>query len=366
MVDQPYIVVVVEDDPGVAFYTKTVLEKRGCVVEGVSSPLLACDAVRRLAPDVVITDIEMPGMTGLELIKEIRAERPGTPIVVMTAHVSIDYAVAALRSQADEFLSKPVSSTDLIAVVRRLADEFRRAKATRWPVEVVLAIGAHPDDVEIGVGGILAAHRAAGDSITILTLSRGERGGEADDRQNESLAAAEILGARLFLEDLTDTQISSFDPTVGIIERVVAEVNPTIVYTHSNHDRHQDHRAVHEATLVATRKVRTVACYQSPSATVDFRPNRFVSIDGFTATKNQVLASFDSQADIRWYLAPDFVEATARYWSRHGGGKSSEPLEIVRESIDLSVSRRKITQAVQAVQAVQAEKARQARGEAIL
>ncbi|CAN5494329.1 hypothetical protein BH10ACT4_BH10ACT4_11010 [soil metagenome] len=360
MVDQPYLVVVVEDDPDVAFYTKTVLEKRGCVVEGVANPLLARAAIRRLAPDVVITDIEMPGMTGLELIEEIRAERPGTPIVVMTAHVSIDYAIAALRSQADEFLSKPVSSTDLFAVVTRLADEFRRMKAARPPGEVVLAIGAHPDDVEIGVGGLLAAHRAAGDSVTILTLSRGARGGEADDRQSESLASAELLGARLFLEDLEDTHISNSDPTVGIIERVVAEVNPTIVYTHSNHDRHQDHRAVHDATLVATRTVRTVACYQSPSATVDFRPNRFVSIDGFTATKNQLLASFASQADIRWYLEPDFVEATARYWSRYGGGKSSEPLEIVRESSDLSVSRGEIAAAVQA------EKARQSRDEAAL
>lgn len=358
--DQPYLVVVVEDDPDVAFYTKTVLEKRGCVVEGVSNPLLARDAVRRLAPDVVITDIEMPGMTGLELIEEIRAERPGTPIIVMTAHVSIDYAIAALRSQADEFLSKPVSSTDLIAIVRRLAEDFRRLKATRPPGEVVLAIGAHPDDVEIGVGGILAAHRAAGDTVTILTLSRGARGGEADDRQNESLVAAELLGARLFLEDLEDTRISNADPTVGIIERVVAEVNPTIVYTHSNHDRHQDHRAVHDATLVATRSVRTVACYQSPSATVDFRPNRFVSIDGFTAAKNRILASFASQAEIRWYLEPDYVEATARYWSRYGGGKSSEPLEIVRETSDLSVSRGDIASAVQA------EKLRQTRDEAAL
>ncbi len=360
MVDQPHIVVVVEDDPDVAFYTKAVLEKRGCVVEGVSNPLLAREVVRRLSPDVVITDIEMPGMTGLDLIEEIRAERPGTPIVVMTAHVSVNYAVDALRNQADEFLSKPVSSADLIAVVQRLAEQFRRVKAALSPGEVVLAIGAHPDDVEIGVGGILAAHRAAGHSVAILTLSRGGRGGKVDDRQDESLVAAELLGARLFLEDLEDTRISNFDPTVSIIERVAAEINPTIVYTHSSHDRHQDHRAVHDATLVATRSVRTVACYQSPSATIEFRPNRFVSIDGFTTIKNQVLASFASQAEIRWYLEPDYVEATARYWSRFGGGKFCEPLEILRESLDLSVSRDEIASAVQA------ERLRQARDEAVL
>ena len=355
MVDQAFRVIVVEDDLDVAFFTKTVLEKRGCLVETISDPFLARAAIARFEPDVVITDIEMPGLTGLDLIDQIRAERPGTPVVVMTAHVSVDYAVAALRSQADEFLTKPVSSSDLISVVTRLALEYRRAKAATPPKESVLAIGAHPDDVEIGVGGILAAHRAAGDTVTILTLSRGARGGEADDRQTESLSAAEYIGARLFLEDLEDTHISNSDPTVGIIERVVAEINPTIVYTHSNHDRHQDHRAVHEATLVATRTVRTVACYQSPSATVDYRPNRFVSIDGFTDAKLALIACFRSQSEIRGYLEPDFVLATARYWSRYGGGISCEPLEIVRESADVSISRSDITAAVRA------EKLRQAR-----
>ncbi|MCU1415328.1 MAG: hypothetical protein JWN80_2668 [Microbacteriaceae bacterium] len=357
MVDQAYRVVVVEDDADVAYFTQTVLEKRGMLVQTIVDPLLARTMIASFEPDVVITDIEMPGLTGLELIDLIRADRPGTPVVVMTAHVSIDYAVQALRSQADEFLTKPVTSSDLISVVTRLAQEFRRAQAAAPQREVVLAIGAHPDDVEIGVGGILAAHRAAGDTVTILTLSRGARGGEADDRQHESLAAAELIGARLFMEDLVDTQISNSDPTVGIIERVVRETNPSIVYTHSNHDRHQDHRAVHEASLVATRNVRTVACYQSPSATVDYRPNRFVSIDGFTESKLALIACFASQAEIRGYLEPDFVLATARYWSRYGQGVSCEPLEIVRESADVSVSRSDISAAVRA------EKQRQALGD---
>lgn len=197
---------------------------------------------------------------------------------------------------------------------------------------MVLAIGAHPDDVEIGVGGLLAAHRAAGDKVVILTLSRGARGGEVDSREHESLAAAEILGARLFLEDLEDTRISDVDPTVGIIERVVAEVSPTVVYTHSVHDRHQDHRAVHQAASVATRRVPTFACFQSPSGTVDFKPNRFVPIDGFQDTKLALLAAFSSQAAVRDYLEPDFVLATARYWSRFGGGRSAEPLEVLRDT----------------------------------
>jgi LmbE family N-acetylglucosaminyl deacetylase len=104
------------------------------------------------------------------------------------------------------------------------------------------------------------------------------------------------------------------------------------VYVHSRNDRHQDHRAVHEAAIVATRRVAQVACYQSPSATIAFSPTRFVSIDGFTETKLALLDCFASQTGIRDYLAPDLVLATARYWSRFGTGTHVEPLEVIRDA----------------------------------
>lgn len=337
MVAQKYRVCVIEDDPDVAFFMKTVLEKKAdAIVIAITDPSKALAAIADFEPDIVVTDIEMPGISGLDLLKELRAQYPGMPVVVMTAHVSVDYAVSALRAQADEFLTKPIASAELVSIVQRLAEEGRTKRAASRQ-QVVLAIGAHPDDVEIGVGGILAAHREAGNQVVILTMSRGARGGDADDRQHESLAAAELLGARLFLEDLEDTQISAADPTVGIIERVVREVQPDIVYTHSSHDRHQDHRAVHAATSVATRNVRTVCCYQSPSATIDYRPTRFVPIDGFTDAKLALIDCFRSQTELRAYLEPDFVLATARYWSRFGGGHSCEPLEVLRDTADISL-----------------------------
>ena len=342
MGEAAYRVLVVDDDPDVALYTSTVLERRGgCAVRAITDPTLARSAVDEFRPDVVVTDIEMPGMTGLQLIEQLRADQPELPIIVMTAHVSVDYAVGALRSQADEFLVKPIASPELISIVQRLASQGRANREAGRPREYVLAVGAHPDDVEIGVGGILAAHRDAGDTVVILTMSRGARGGEPEDRQTESLRAAELLGARLFLEDLVDTEITSTGPTIAIIERVIKQVNPTIVYTHSIHDRHQDHRAIHEAVVVAARAVNTVACYQSPSSTVDFRPTRFVSIDGFTNKKIALLQCFQSQANIRTYLEPDFVLATARYWSRFSSGSENcDPLEIISEADALSIQSR--------------------------
>ena len=126
----------------------------------------------------------------------------------------------------------------------------------------------------------------------------------------ESQAAATLLGARLFMEDLEDTRIPSGHPTVGLIERVIDQVRPTIIYTHSVHDTHQDHRAVHEATMVAARRVPRISCYQSPSATVDFRPNRFVPVAEFVERKQRAIDAFASQSD-RAYLHPEVVGATA-------------------------------------------------------
>jgi LmbE family N-acetylglucosaminyl deacetylase len=329
---KPLRVLVVEDDPDLAEYARVVLSRQsGVIVEVIGDGRDALAGVRRLGADILITDIELPGMTGLELATEARRADPAMPIAMMTAHASVDYAVAALRNQIDEFLVKPVSASQFGITLRKLI-ELRKERDSATSSEVVLAIGAHPDDVEIGIGGLLAAHRGAGDAVVILTMSRGARGGDAGSRQHESLAAAELIGARLFLEDLQDTKIGPADPTVSIIERIVAEVNPTVVYTHSQHDRHQDHRAVHQAASVATRRVATFACYQSPSATVDFQPNRFVPIDGYTDTKLALLSCFATQAGIRDYLEPDFVLATARYWSRFGGGTSCEPLEVVRDT----------------------------------
>lgn len=201
--------------------------------------------------------------------------------------------------------------------------------------KTVVAVGAHPDDVEIGMGATLLAHRAAGDQVVIVTMSVGARGGDAQVRAAESQAAADRLGARLFLFDLPDTAIPSGHPTIELIENVLREVRPDLVYTHSAHDTHQDHRAVHEAVLVAARNVATIACFQSPSATMEFRPNRFVDVSDHVTAKLDLLAAFASQHGTREYLADDLVVATARYWSRHAHTPYAEPFEIIRERVDL-------------------------------
>jgi two-component system, NtrC family, response regulator HydG len=177
----------------------------------------------------------------------------------------------------------------------------------------------------------LAAHSAANDEVVILTLSHGAYGGDQARRAREAQEAADILGARLFLRDLEDTQISEGRPTISLIEEVVEATQPTLVYTHSIHDVHQDHRSTHRAVMVACRRVGRVYCFQSPSATVDFHPAYFVSVDDYIGRKLKVIEAFDSQALIRSYMDPELITSTARYWARYCGGSHAEPFETIRD-----------------------------------
>jgi LmbE family N-acetylglucosaminyl deacetylase len=131
--------------------------------------------------------------------------------------------------------------------------------------------------------------------------------------------------------DLEDTRIPEGNPTIGLIEEVIAQTEPTIVYTHSLHDLHQDHRSTHRAAMVACRRIGRIYCFQSPSATVDYRPNYFVSIDDYVGRKLKVIDAFRSQASIRDYMEPELITSTARYWARYCAGTHAEPFETMRD-----------------------------------
>jgi len=131
--DEVYRVLVVDDDRDIAGYVRVLLERRaGCEVTVVNDPALVLEGAVTSRPDLLVTDIEMPGITGLELIGRVRAVVPGLPAIVMTAHASVEYAVQALRSEADEFIEKPIDAKHLVEAVRRLAGGYRQTQfATR-------------------------------------------------------------------------------------------------------------------------------------------------------------------------------------------------------------------------------------------
>lgn len=291
----------------------------------VTDPHYVRATVAKMLPDVVLA-----GAGSMELISAVRDERPGIPVVIMTATPTLDDAVRAVRHGATEFLTEIPPTDALAARLLELAAAYRAGASGARRRQTVLAIGAHPDDVEAGVGGILAAHRAMGDQITILTLSKGRRDGGVEVAWAEGSASAAIIGARLVLEDHLH---AGFSGVLAAVAAVVEATEPTIVYTHSKNDRRQDHRVVHEAAVTACEEVPTVACYHGTTGTIEFAPTRFVPIDGFTETKLAMLACFATRGERPEYLSPDFALASARYWSQYGQGSFCEPLEIIRESL---------------------------------
>jgi LmbE family N-acetylglucosaminyl deacetylase len=128
--------------------------------------------------------------------------------------------------------------------------------------EAVLAVGAHPDDVNIGCAGSLMRHAARGDTVTVLTLTgAGEQPGTCSC--SGSSAGAEFLGVRLVHHDLLPAELGDGSRSVPLIEDLIEEIGATTVYTHGLNDIDPEHRHVHRATMLAARQVPRIYCYQT-------------------------------------------------------------------------------------------------------
>jgi DNA-binding NtrC family response regulator len=118
-------VLIIDDEPGVRFGVRDFLETHGFTVEEASTCEEGQAAFRSVRPDVVILDHSLPDGTAIELLPRLRALDAGTPIVILTAHGTIDLAVRAIQEGADHFLTKPVELTTLLVIVERLVEERR-------------------------------------------------------------------------------------------------------------------------------------------------------------------------------------------------------------------------------------------------
>lgn len=278
--------------------------------------------------DLVAVDPDVSS-GGFTLLQDIKDNYRWTATLIATRNQEPQFLREAVRRHIDGLVFRPATSAEFIEEALLLA---RDASARRKRQQKrVLAIGAHPDDVEIGCGGALAKHHADYDVLHILTLSRGAAGGDTNVRLAEAHNAAAMVGARLKVENLPDTGISAGAETISLIEAAIRDVEATHVYTHSAEDTHQDHRAVHAASLVAARGAPNVYCYQSPSTTVEFHPHRFVDITRYIEKKIDLIGAYKSQVDRIDAMQPDVILSTARYWGRFAGHVLAEPLRIVRQ-----------------------------------
>lgn len=186
------------------------------------------------------------------------------------------------------------------------------SKGTRRPI---LAIGAHPDDIELGCGGTLARLGANGVPVRAIIFSQGRRGviNDADRAAETRRALGEIGITDIHVYDFEDTKLwLHVTDLISVIESHVREIKPFRVYTMFHQDRHQDHRAVYESSMVACRSVEQLLGYETPSSYPNFTPTVFEAIGDQLEVKVKALHSHKSQGE-RVYMQEEQIRSAANF-----------------------------------------------------
>ena len=161
----------------------------------------------------------------------------------------------------------------------------------------ILAIGPHPDDIEFGCGGTLLRYGQAGNQIYQLILTDGCVGGDPATRKREQEKASQAMNIKqVFWAGYHDTELEDGLELIQKIEAVVKTVDPAVVLVNYSEDSHQDHRAATRATIAATRNIKEVLFYESPTS-MNFMPDIFVDITDILPEKVKLLELHASQIE---------------------------------------------------------------------
>src|SRR5512134_2160147 len=118
-------ILVVDDDVAVGTVVTALLDQEGFQATLVSSAGAALARLGEQVFDAIISDVRMPGMDGISLLKRVTAEYPDVPMILMTAHGTIPMAVAAMKAGARDFVTKPFEREELLFVVRKELERGR-------------------------------------------------------------------------------------------------------------------------------------------------------------------------------------------------------------------------------------------------
>jgi len=211
MVEQRLKVWVVDDDQSVRWVLEKALQQANMESRTFERAEHLLDAIAHSEPDVLITDVRMPGMSGITLLERLRTSCPLLPIIVITAHSDLENAVAAYKGGAFEYLPKPFDVDEAINLVKKAAQQNGRAPAAaqQGANEIRSLIGQAPAMQEV----FRSIGRLAGSSMTVLITGESGTGKELIARAlhehspradkpfvalNTSAIAAELLESELF------------------------------------------------------------------------------------------------------------------------------------------------------------------------
>jgi len=202
---------IVDDDASVRWVLEKALQGEGMTTRSFASADDLLQASGSARPDVLITDIRMPGMDGLELMRKFEQDAAELPVIVMTAHADLDNAVAAYQAGAFEYLPKPFDVDEAVALVARAARVVRDAhgEAGSVPPPIPSMIGQAPAMQEVfraigrlsraSMNVLVTGESGTGKELVARALhAHGPRAGKPFVALNTTAIASELLESELF------------------------------------------------------------------------------------------------------------------------------------------------------------------------
>ena len=202
----------------------------------------------------------------------------------------------------------------------------------------ILAIGAHPDDIEFGCGGTLIKYTERDHRLFLQIMTEGGLGADKPTRVAEQSKSKAILGARdIFWGGYEDTHLIVDIELIGKIERVIKKVRPDFIFCSFPDDTHQDHRHLGQAVMSATRYIRNVLFYEGPT-TQNFKPHVFVDIYDTLEKKIAALKAHKSQVmktNIEDLSIIEVARSSANFRGIQGRVKFAEAFHALRLFINI-------------------------------
>jgi LmbE family N-acetylglucosaminyl deacetylase len=202
----------------------------------------------------------------------------------------------------------------------------------------ILAIGAHPDDIELGCGGLLLKAAKQGHNVYMYTLTHGEASGDPKLRIDELKHSSKAIGTKaLWIDNFKDAKLSVSDKLINHIEFFTGITEADIVVTHSPSDIHHDHKAIAASTIEAARFVPNILSYEIP-LTKDFNPQVYYDITDVVEEKVKLIKLFSSQENKPHIKAGNAIKGLAEYRALQSRLNTTtgfvEAFEVLKLSLD--------------------------------
>jgi two-component system, OmpR family, alkaline phosphatase synthesis response regulator PhoP len=167
---RPSRILVVDDEPPIVELLAGYLGREGWSVDSAADGLAALEAVRRFDPDVIVLDVMLPGLDGVEVCRQLRVFSDAYVLMLTARGEEID-RIMGLTVGADDYLVKPFSPREVVARIKALLRRPRASRSAAGPVDAAVAAGSAPDGLEIDEGRRLVRVDGALVDLTALEFN---------------------------------------------------------------------------------------------------------------------------------------------------------------------------------------------------